>query len=64
MLWHNVAEGGAINVMVAGLGDKDAKDYCEIEMLNEKLENARVAAGAAISALKGFYDKLLSTKSI
>lgn len=54
MLWHNVAEGGAINVMVAGLGDKDAKDYCEIEMLNEKLENARVAAGAAISALKGF----------
>ena len=42
-----------INLLVAGLGPKDAKEYCEIEMLNEKLENARVAAGAAVNALKG-----------
>ena len=45
-----------INVLVAGLGPKDAKEYCEIEMLNEKLENARVAAGAAVNALKGIYN--------
>jgi aminopeptidase len=43
-----------MNLMVAGLGNKSASDYCDIEMLNERLENARVAAGAAINAMKGF----------
>ena len=42
-----------MNLLVVSLGEKNAKDYCEIEMLNEKSENARVAAGAAINALKG-----------
>lgn len=42
-----------MNLLVVSLGEKNAKDYCEIEMLNEKTENARVAAGAAINALKG-----------
>lgn len=42
-----------MNLLVVSLGEKNAKDYCEIEMLNEKCENARVAAGAAINALKG-----------
>ena len=42
-----------MNIVVAGLGPKNAKDYCEIEMLNERLENARVAAGAVVNSLKG-----------
>ena len=44
-----------MNLLVVSLGEKNAKDYCEIEMLNEKTENARVAAGAAINALKGKF---------
>ena len=44
-----------MNLLVVSLGEKNAKDYCEIEMLNEKTENARVAAGAAINALKGTF---------
>ena len=50
-----------INVLVAGLGPKDAKEYCEIEMLNEKFENARVAAGAAVNALKGIRNASSTT---
>ena len=42
-----------MNIVVAGLGPKNAKDYCEIEMLNERLENARVASGAVVNSLKG-----------
>ena len=42
-----------MNLLIVSLGEKDARDYCEIEMLNEKQENARVAAGSAINALKG-----------
>ena len=48
----NLSEDG-MNLLVVSLGEKNAKDYCEVEMLNEKTENARVAAGAAINALKG-----------
>lgn len=60
MFWNNTFSESGMNIMVAGLGCKDAKDYCDIEMLNERLENARVAAGAAISALKGYQvDKVL-----
>ena len=44
-----------MNLLVVSLGEKNAKDYCEIEMLNEKTENARVAAGAAVNALKGKF---------
>jgi len=54
MFWNNTFSESGMNILVAGLGSKDAKDYCEIEMLNERLENARVAAGAAVNALKGY----------
>ena len=58
MFWNNTFSESGMNIMVAGLGSKDAKDYCEIEMLNERLENARVAAGAAVNALKGSFSIL------
>lgn len=52
--WNNTySETFGMNILIAGLGSKDAPDYCEMEMLNERTENARVAAGAAIHALKG-----------
>merc|ERR1712227_119639 len=53
MFWNNTYSEDGMNLLVVSLGEKNAKDYCEIEMLNEKTENARVAAGAAINALKG-----------
>ena len=42
------------NILIAGIGKRDAKKYCEIEMLNEIFENFRVAAGVAVNALKGW----------
>merc|ERR1719197_1860690 len=53
MFWNNTYSEDGMNLLVVSLGEKNAKDYCEIEMLNEKTENARVAAGAAVNALKG-----------
>merc|ERR1711962_1786509 len=53
MFWNNTYSEDGMNLLVVSLGEKNAKDYCEVEMLNEKMENARVAAGAAINALKG-----------
>jgi len=53
ILWNDTFSGEGRNILIAGVGAKNAKDYCEIEMLNERRENARVAAGAAVSALKG-----------
>lgn len=55
MFWNNTySEAFGMNVLVAGLGSKDAPEFCEMEMLNEREENARVAAAAAVHALKGF----------
>jgi len=54
IFWNNTFSESGMNIVVAGLGPKNAKDYCEIEMLNERLENARVASGAVVNSLKGF----------
>jgi len=54
MFWNNTYSDNGMNILVVSLGEKAAKDYCEVEMLNEKMENARSAAGAAINSLKGY----------
>ena len=55
MYWNNTFSENGMNILVAGLGSKDAPEYCETEMLNERTENARLAAGAAINKLKGKF---------
>ena len=52
--WNNTySETYGMNILVAGLGSKSEPEFCEMEMLNRRAEKARVAAGAAINALKG-----------
>merc|ERR1711892_145197 len=36
MFWNNTYSDNGMNILVVSLGDKAAKEYCEIEMLNEK----------------------------
>merc|ERR1711935_278767 len=54
MFWNNTYSDNGMNILVVSLGDKAAKEYCDIEMLNEKTENARVGVGAAVNSLEGF----------
>merc|ERR1711935_880253 len=44
MFWNNTYSDNGMNILVVSLGDKAAKEYCEIEMLKKKQKMPALAS--------------------